>query len=173
MTGALSPFLPILAAVALLGIFAIVLRAPANPKNRADRSDDLPYVARTAIVTPAERSFLGVLDGAVGDRYRIFAKVRLADVIDLRRGLESGERARAFNRIQSRHIDFVLCDPGTLGIVCAVELDDGSHKRADRRSRDEFIDAAMKAAGVPMVRIPVRSSYRTAEIADALAGAIR
>ncbi len=41
------------------------------------------YGSQRALFTPAERSFLGVLEQAMGETYRIFGKVRLADVINV------------------------------------------------------------------------------------------
>lgn len=39
----------------------------------------LAYAPAKTLFTPAERSFLGVLDEAVGNDYRVFGKVRVAD----------------------------------------------------------------------------------------------
>ena len=44
-------------------------------------SGALPYESKGNLLTPAERSFLTVLDQVVGTQYRIMAQVRLADVI--------------------------------------------------------------------------------------------
>lgn len=99
----------------------------------------LPYRMDTPLFTPAERSFLGVLDQAVAGRYRVFGKVRLADVIDVARTRDRSARQTAFNRISSKHFDFVLCDPSDLSVVCAIELDDRSHGKAARGKRDRFL----------------------------------
>jgi hypothetical protein len=45
-----------------------------------------------------------------------------------------------------------------------IELDDNSHKRADRVDRDEFVEHAFDAAGLPLLRIPVRANYNTSEL---------
>src|SRR4051812_3493398 len=39
------------------------------------------YAARPAILSPAERSFAGVLDGALPDGVTWFAKVRVGDIV--------------------------------------------------------------------------------------------
>jgi hypothetical protein len=49
----------------------------------------LPYESKGTLVTPAERSFLEVLDQVVGQHYRIMAQVRVADVISVKRGWTS------------------------------------------------------------------------------------
>ena len=48
--------------------------------------------------------------------------------------MSPSERQAAFNRISSKVLDFVLCDPNNLAIIAAIELDDSSHKRNDRIS---------------------------------------
>ena len=44
------------------------------------------YESRGGLFTPAERSFLSVLEQALDCRYRVFAKVRLGDLIMARSG---------------------------------------------------------------------------------------
>ena len=128
----------------------------------------LPYESKINLLTPAERSFLGVLDQVVGSDYRIMAQVRLADVIKVRKGSEN--RQAALNRIQSKHLDFVACDPNDLSIKFAVELDDSSHKRPDRQQRDAFLDQAMQTAQIPLYRFPVKRSYDPQEIRRTIFG---
>ena len=119
----------------------------------------LPYQSNSPLLTPAEVSFLSVLDAAVEGRYRVMAQVRLADILKVRAGLSSSEGQTARNRIQSKHIDFLLCRPSDLEIEAAIELDDSSHRRAKRKERDDFVDAAFISAGIPLHRFPVRRSY--------------
>jgi hypothetical protein len=59
----------------------------------------------------------------------------------------------------------LVCEPGTLKIICAVELDDKSHRRADRASRDGFVEKALAGAGIPLARFPVQRSYKEQDIA--------
>jgi hypothetical protein len=129
---------------------------------------EFPYQKEPTLFTPAERSFLGVLEQAVGDQFRIMGKVRLADVIRVRPGMNQSEWQKAFNRIQSKHLDFVACDPNDLSIQFAVELDDQSHRKQGRQDRDAFLDAAMEKAGVPLVHFPAKASYSIQEVWNTL-----
>ncbi|WP_018231811.1 DUF2726 domain-containing protein [Thioalkalivibrio thiocyanodenitrificans] len=63
----------LLAVVILVAVVAWKLRAGGGKATR------YPYVKIEGLFSPAERSFLGVLDQAVGDEYRVFGKVRVAD----------------------------------------------------------------------------------------------
>lgn len=125
--------------------------------------DELPYDKHPFLLSKAERSFFGVLEKAVGGSYRIFAKVRLADLIKVRSNTES--RQSYFNKIQAKHIDFVLCDPDYISPVAAVELDDSSHNKQSRKDRDQFVDDALSAAGLPIIRFRVKKSYFHQEVA--------
>lgn len=151
-------------ATLVVGAAAIV----ASKKASSAPPPDL-YTLHPSLFSPAERSFLGVLDQAVGKEYRVFGKVRVSDVAEPKRGLPPKVRQSALNRIQSKHLDFVLCDPGTLEIKCAIELDDSSHAKAARRERDSFVASVCERIGVPLVRIPAKHSYSVAEIRQLLA----
>ncbi|OIO69169.1 MAG: topoisomerase [Zetaproteobacteria bacterium CG12_big_fil_rev_8_21_14_0_65_55_1124] len=139
----------------------------------ASTTGALPYARKGQLFTKAERSFYGVLKQAVGDRYEIFGHVRLADLLTVKKGLLSnGQRQSAQNKIQSKHCDFVLCDPGDLSIVAGIELDDSSHRAAKRIERDNFINQAFKEAELPLLRIKARASYSSREIAMQLQKAL-
>ncbi len=126
----------------------------------------LPYQRKDYLLTKAERSFYGALQNAVGNQYLIFAKVRLADLVFIPARTE--KRQTHFNRIQSKHIDFVLCDHGEIRPLLAIELDDSSHTRSDRQDRDNFVDAALAAAGLPILHVPARAGYNVQELANAV-----
>ena len=143
---------------ALAGIFvAVVLLAAVAA--RLHRGRDLPYVAADALLTPAERAFYGALRQAAGGDFVLFAKVRLGDILQIERGVEGKRRFAAFGRISSKHADFVLCDPRTFRVAVVVELDDRSHQLPTRRQRDEFFDAALAQAAVPLLRVPAARAY--------------
>jgi hypothetical protein len=104
------------------------------------------------------------IDKVVGDKYRVLGKVRLADIIKTKSGLGPQDRRTAFNQIQSKHVDFVLCDPSDLSVKLVVELDDSSHDAEDRQSRDKFVDKALDSAGIKVVRVKARKSYSLLEV---------
>ena len=126
-----------------------------------------PYQKRPSLLTAAELRFLRVLEQAVRGRYCIHAQVRLADLLQVRSNTGRGRMA-AQNRINSKHVDFVLCEPGSLAIVCAIELDDRSHLLPARQARDAFLEAACRAAGLPLLRFPVQRNYVLKDISRAI-----
>ena len=134
--------------------------APAAPRVPEHR-----YRLREDFVSRAEASFFHSLRTVVGDRALIFLKVNLADLLYPPR--QEQQRA-VWNRINRKHIDFVLCDPRTLAPVLAVELDDRSHRRQDRVERDAFLDDALGNAGLPLLRVPARQGYSPQALAAEL-----
>ena len=123
-----------------------------------------PFLGKPSLCSPSERSLLGVLDQVSGDKYRIFIKVRLADLIAIQRGAAKSIRQSALNRISRKHVDFVICEKTDLSILGVIELDDQSHKLARRRKRDGFLDKALNAAGIPILRIKAQHAYSAMEI---------
>lgn len=128
------------------------------------------YAPQPHFMSAAEVSFFGVLRQAVGDRATVMAKVRVADVIKpaMPRNGNGKRWQSAFNRISSKHFDFVLCSPEGGRCLAAVELDDKSHTSKSRRARDEFLDRAMRSAGVPLIHVPARAGYSVPQLRELL-----
>ncbi|MBW2108983.1 MAG: DUF2726 domain-containing protein [Deltaproteobacteria bacterium] len=146
-------------------LFLAIVRGVINILTAGRRTPkSYPYEKQKSLFSPAERSFLGALEQAVGQNYRILGKVRLADVIRVKRGMSRSTWQSAFNQIQSKHLDFVACDPNDLTIQFVVELDDKSHAKAKRQNRDDFVDQALAAAGVPLFRFPAKQAYSVHDI---------
>lgn len=124
----------------------------------------LPYVRRRYLLTPAEYSFYKMLHEVLPPDRIVLVKVRLADLFEVKDGLERGERQAAQNRIASKHLDFVVCDRATCVPELGIELDDSSHDRPDRQTRDVFVDAVCRAAGLPLARQRVQRGYTREEV---------
>lgn len=158
----------------LLGIVLLVLVAVvARLKQQGGRSKAFPYTKKQALFSPAERSFLGVLEQAVAEEYRVFGKVRVADVVEPQKDLDNSNRQKAFNRISAKHFDFVLCSKNDLSVVCAVELDDQSHQQRKRQERDAFLVGLCQAVALPLIQVPARRSYSVPELRAKVLGALR
>jgi hypothetical protein len=162
MRNVIAPIVIVFVLLALLSVGAILLRRLGR-RSGAQRVE-ASYEALPALLTPAERSFFGVLRQALASDYQIFAKVRLADIVQpVRNSSRSGWQS-AFNRIAGKHVDFVLCDSADLGIVGVIELDDSTHGTFERGVRDMLVDSALADARIPILRVPARQSYSPAEL---------
>jgi ssDNA-binding Zn-finger/Zn-ribbon topoisomerase 1 len=141
---------------------AVVLLAIA--KRTAGAARQAPYEKAGALFTPAERSFLGVLDAAIGHHYHVFGKVRVADVLAVKKGLGQAAWRSAFNRISAKHFDFVLCSKDDLAVRCVIELNDQSHQQKQRQSRDQLLTEACQSAGLPLIFFAAQHAYSLAEV---------
>lgn len=119
----------IIVVLALLAFVTAKKKANTRSTNVHNTSSiGFPYQrAKQPLFTAAERSFLGVLDQAVGTEHRVFGKVRIGDVAEFKPGLSNAARQGALNRINSKHFDYVVCRTNDLSVVCAIELNDKSH----------------------------------------------
>ncbi|CAM2907580.1 DUF2726 domain-containing protein [Shewanella loihica] len=130
------------------------------------------YRKHKALFTPAERSFLGVLDNAVGEQYRILGKVRIADVITPEKGMTRQHWQNAFNKISAKHFDYLLCDKQTLDVIAAIELDDKSHKQAKTIARDQLVEDACRTAGLPLIRFDAKRGYHVESVRTTIASTL-
>ena len=74
-------------------------------------SAELPglYLLRPRFLSKVEGVVYTLLKAAF-PRHEIFARVRLADVLQVKIGPQGMERLRAFRKIANQHVGFVLCD---------------------------------------------------------------
>lgn len=126
------------------------------------RSAPYPYERRGVMLGPAEINFFRTLQSAVREDWIILSMVRLTDVIKVRPKTRQHQIWQS--RIFGKHIDFVICDYETLEVKLAIELEDISRRRAERKSRDRFVNTALTAAGLPLLRVKVEEKYETSAI---------
>jgi Protein of unknown function (DUF2726)/Topoisomerase DNA binding C4 zinc finger len=135
-------------------------------KLRAD--NEFPYQKIRTFLSPAERSFLGVLEKSLGGDYRVFSKIRLADVVKAKNGLSRAAGQRAFNSISAKHVDFLICNSSDMSVMGAIELDDRTHDNPQRVRRDLFVDKVFEASQIPLLRVKARAGYSIPEITGRL-----
>ena len=114
--------------------------------------EKLPYI-RKNLMTKNEWSFYKQLK-PIADKLNlsILCKTRIADLIDIEKGLNKSEWQTAFNRINKKHIDFILCKPDNLYPILLIELDDNSHDTEKGKERDEFVEKILEKAGYKLLR---------------------
>jgi hypothetical protein len=104
-----------------------------------------------------------VLKSVAADSALISIKVGLGDLFYARSGDPSQSRIYT-NKIDRKHVDFLLCDSKTVKPILGIELDDKSHQCSDRQIRDEFVENVFRAAKLPLIRVSVKHSYSTTEL---------
>ena len=152
--------------VLLAIVVSVVFIVLAALKNKQGGSGKLgfPYQPAKPLFSAAERSFLGVLDQAVGPEHRVFGKVRVADVAAVKSGLGNSARQGALNRIAAKHFDFLVCRSGDLSVVCAVELNDKSHASQRAQARDELLANVCRVINLPLLTVPAKAAYSPQDV---------
>lgn len=125
----------------------------------------LPFRLRDDFLSAAEISFYHVLLRIVDDRYTVCPKVNLNDIFYVER---PHENRASRNQIDRKHVDFLICERGSMRPLMGVELDDSSHASKDRQERDAFVDRVYEKAGLPLLHFPVRFAYNLKDVSDRL-----
>lgn len=127
-----------------------------------------PFRRKPSLFTPVEQSFLGLIEQSAGHEFRVVCRVRLSDLVQVRQNTAKKQAGAALSRASSRQLDFVLCDKTDMTPVLAIDLVHNNGKEGYKAQRDWFVSGALDAAGVPHVRIKVKSGYTVEEIRECL-----
>jgi hypothetical protein len=139
---------PLVSVPVIIVICIISVLLKSNPKS----SKNYKYSRKSGLLTKNELAFYRELCKAASSlKLIVMPKVRVADIIEPKKGSKNYQGA--FNRISSKHLDFVLCDSVTTKPLLAIELDDKSHDTANAKSRDEVKNSALKSAAFPLLRL--------------------
>jgi anti-sigma B factor antagonist len=135
----------------LLGAVILAVR-----RWRAGAAEKVSFVRAGPLLSSLEREFRDVARRALAPEFDVHAKVSLADVVRPAPASSPLLRDKALQRLRKEHVDYVVCSRGTSRILGVIDLDTtepGHH--ADR----EFFDAALDAAGLPVLHIEAREQY--------------
>ena len=108
---------------------------------------------KTAVLTKTESNFYRDLK-EITTKYKleVFPKVRLADIIKVKKGLDYSSFTSAFNSIKSKHIDFLITD-SEYNTLVLIELDDDSHNKKSAIKNDEFKNEVLLTVGIRLIRV--------------------
>lgn len=133
--------------VVLLFVFFAYVKS-----NGTEHIEEGGYVQKP-VMTEVERKLYDTLAAANEGRFLIFAQVQLTGFINPEKG--EGAQAR-LNKIHRKSVDFLLCNNDGK-VIAAIELQDASHNRANRKLADSVKANALKSANVPLIEFHARS----------------
>ncbi|MCZ2798861.1 DUF2726 domain-containing protein [Vibrio alginolyticus] len=128
----------------------------------------LPYIPKDRLLSNAELSFYQVLNSILCDNVTLFSKVRIADIVGIKKGLDAKNRMSHLGKIAQKHVDFVITDAKTSKIIAAIELDDSSHESERSKKRDKFVNDVFASANIPLVRFPAKRGYQLPDLMSQL-----
>lgn len=120
-------------------------------------------------VSDGEAGFFRVLRKVVGERGHVLAQVSLRQLVWFPGNSQSNPGRQTWqNKVAAKSVDFVVCDPASLRPKVVIELDEPSHARPERQTRDEQVESVLEATGLPVVRVLTSRNYDTRELEAAL-----
>jgi very-short-patch-repair endonuclease len=128
----------------------------------------LPYRAKKYFFTKTEQEFVRILNELLDrQKYTIFPKVRLADIVEV---TVTGQEYQAWwNKIKSKHVDFLLWNVQEGKVALVIELDGKSHGSEKMIERDDFVNRLYEQVGIKLIRVNVGTDFKQ-EIGKILGG---
>jgi len=109
-------------------------------------------------VNSSEAAMFAALCRHMPPSFHVHGKVRLEDIIRVKRSLPEKARWAARGRVKSRHVDYVITNRAGRPVL-GVELDGRAHNPGNPSEADKVKTALFKAAGVPLRRIRVGEDF--------------
>jgi hypothetical protein len=116
--------------------------------------DKVLYLKNDSLLTNSEKKFYFILADILQDRFFIFSKVRIADIVHVPEWYKTYYWAIYWwNRIKSKHVDFLVCDKLSFEPLLVIEVDDPSHLQLDRKKRDGLVNFVFRKAHLPILHL--------------------
>lgn len=141
------------AAIGMLLLGAVILGVR---RWRAGAAEKVACLPAGPLLNPAEHQFLAAVRRALAPEFEVFAKVSFADVVTPSPAASALLRDKALQRLRQEHADFVVCRPDTSQLVGVIDLDSNETARHEDRA---FFDAALDAAGLPLLHVEGKAQY--------------
>lgn len=113
------------------------------------------YKMRDRVMNDSEEAFFLEFKKRLPDRFYIFPKMRIADILETTNG-EGFFKKR--NKILPKHIDFLITNH-SFAPVLAIELNGASHKGEERKNSDSEKRGFFKSVNLPLEFIQVGSEF--------------
>ena len=137
--------------IIIIAIVAIItLVTTKKPTKSVTEQRVYHFQKKEKIMTAAEGRFFEKLTNVVGEKFIVIPQAHLSMFIDQR--IKGQNWKAAFSVINGKSVDFLLVEKESLKPIAAIELDDWSHQKEERVSRDEKIKTIFEEAGILLVR---------------------
>ncbi|MDE6579354.1 MAG: DUF2726 domain-containing protein [Ruminiclostridium sp.] len=156
----MNPITIIIIIIALVIIFfmALAMNKLNNKSKESTReerkpiNEPMPYKLAESIFTKSEKALFDTLEDLCKDKNLILlSKVRMADIAKIENGCNNFQYW--FNKIRSKHVDFLVCKRENGKPILAIELDDYTHNQKSRKERDEFVNTVYEKIGLKILHI--------------------
>ena len=152
----------ILCVFAVLCILSFKDKGFTPPKTQS--SDARTYKAyeraESLFVNRSEYAFFQALRRALPHEYHLHSKVRLEDIVRVKKTIKGQAHWQLRGRVKSRHVDYLITDVDGVP-KAAIELDGSSHNK-DAMNADILKDGIFKAVGLPLIRVRTGTDFTKA-----------
>ncbi len=135
------------------------------------KNSQYSYRLRRHLMTSYEEQVFGVLCDIFDGKCYVLPQVHLSKLLDHKVRGQSWQGA--FAHINGKSVDFVLLRKRDLSPMCAIEIDDWTHRLDKRKERDAEIERMFANVGLPLVRLKYVEYMTKQEIVDQIAKTIR
>jgi hypothetical protein len=129
------------------------------------------YYAKPYLMTTRENEFFKLLNDIFGAKWFVIPQVHLSSLLNHK--VKGQNWNGAFRHINGKSVDYVLVGKESYKVICAIELDDSTHSRADRIERDNEINRIFHEAKIPLARIGKFENMSRQEIVSVITDAIK
>lgn len=124
------------------------------------------YQTNKFLITKVEHEFFDILQKHFGNQYYIFPQVHLSTIFNHKIMGQNWQSAR--NHIDRKSIDFLICNKNFINPLLGIELDDKTHQKQDRQTRDLQVENIFNNAGLPLIRFQNHGRFDEEEIVKKL-----
>lgn len=122
--------------------------------------DRYHYKHKNFLMTDSEHEFFIKLISILGDKYYIFPQIHLGTIVrpNVRWTYRWSLWRNAFFFSDKYSVDYVLCDQNGIKPKVAIELDDISHQREQRKYRDRVVEKILHESDVDIIRFTCKET---------------
>ena len=136
-------------------IYVNLKRKSGESEKPLNNLENMPYKSKY-LLSSNEYNFYKELKIYADERdLLICPKVGLKDLFEVK---GTKNYMTYFNKINKKHIDFLVCD-NNLKPKYAIELDDKSHEQEESKENDDFNNAIFGIAKIPLIRVKALKEY--------------
>ena len=137
--------------IVVIPLLSFLLEIFAGGDDTAPQHAPYLYQRKQWFMTKNEHDVFDAIQAAAGNEYYLFPQVKLDKIFDWKSN--GKDSVYAMRHINQKSVDFLLCDKTYINPRLAIELDDSTHEREDRRERDSQVDRIFNSANFPLLRI--------------------
>lgn len=149
--------LTLFASAVIMFVFAFKGEKKKNvkPSEKFERVHKLRV--KSGYLNTNEYKFFKSLEGACGEQFLVYPKVKLADIVYHE---ENKKLSKTFNY----SLDFVLFEPGSRKPLLAVDLHGDRAGEEELAKIDDKIELVLTTIGIPILAVKLASAYDEREL---------